>query len=195
MKNFCVFLVAILCYLPSQGQRVIRLESFNSKNVNKSVIYGEFVQRLGFSSGGFPQDVQIINIETNQIYTFRVKSTFKSSKENSFSYLIEPGSYAIYNYIWVKSKWYGGELYKEPIYANADINQLRDGKDSDTDLNIGNRYIFTIKENTINYLGTWDFSKEVVSFRNEKERFDAKILKRFKTLDVKNANVLIPRSN
>ncbi|WP_218565432.1 hypothetical protein [Sphingobacterium multivorum] len=33
----------------------------------KAIIYGNFIQRLGFSSGGFPQDIRLINTETKEV--------------------------------------------------------------------------------------------------------------------------------
>lgn len=34
----------------------------------KAIIYGNFIQRLGFSSGGFPQDIRLINTETKEVF-------------------------------------------------------------------------------------------------------------------------------
>lgn len=111
-------LMLFFCFstLLSKGQDVIVLDKVsNTDNVrdNKSIIYGNFIQRLGFSSGGFPQDIIIHNIDTKEFFKFRVKPTFKSKKENQFCVHINPGDYIIVNYLWTQSKWYGGTMYGE----------------------------------------------------------------------------------
>lgn len=73
----------------ASAQKYIRLKALEYNNTRKQVhgiMYGNFVQRLAFTSGGFPQDIRVMNIESNKIYTFRVKETFKSTKENFFCY-------------------------------------------------------------------------------------------------------------
>ena len=46
-----------------------------------AIIYGNFIQRLGFSSGGFPQDIKLINLETNEIFSqfLSLKKTFSQN--------------------------------------------------------------------------------------------------------------------
>ncbi len=107
------------------GQQVRMLEPVyrgEAPSVGKAVIYGNFIQRLGFSSGGFSQDIRLLNLNTNEIVALRVKPTFKSAKENPFCYNIDPGEYAIDNYYWTQSKWYGGTMNTEPILKNKDAS-------------------------------------------------------------------------
>ena len=87
MKKYLATLL-ILVSLTTNGQITITLKEVLSKDTVRSgqgIIYGLFIQRLGFSSGGFPQDIRIINLDTKEIFSFRVKPTFKSAKENIFS--------------------------------------------------------------------------------------------------------------
>ena len=93
----------LLIFIPLQifSQKIISLEPVKGKETIKSgesIIYGNFIQRLGFSSGGFPQDIRIVNIESNEIYAFRVKPAYKSAKENTFCSHIKPGKYYLLNY-------------------------------------------------------------------------------------------------
>src|SRR5690606_3374808 len=149
------------------------VSSGDTINNGKGIIYGNFIQRLGFSSGGFPQDIRLINLDTKEVLTFRVKPTFKSSKENTFVYYIKPGNYAILNYWWTQSKWYGGKMFTEPIFKNIDATDNFENKISSGQINIDNleQFTFSISENSLNYLGTWHFDKGLVSFSNDKTEF------------------------
>jgi hypothetical protein len=159
-----------------------------------AVIYGNFIQRLGFSSGGFPQDIRLINIETKEVLAFRVKPTFKSAKENTFCYVIKPGTYAILNYWWTQSKWYGGKMYTEPIFKGIDATDNLEQK-----LNSGQikqeelvQFKFTIVENSLNYLGTWHFDKGLVSFTDDKIPFDSTLKDVYNKLDFSTAKIMLP---
>ncbi len=161
----------------------------------KAIIYGKFIQRLGFSSGGFPQYIRIQNVDTKTIYSYCVKPTFKSARENNFRYHILPGRYVIVNYYWVKSVWYGGQVFVEPIYKNIAASKIRgmllDSKITESDLK---QYTFTIEPNTVNYLGTWHFDKEIVSFTNDKTQQDAKDGNRsfFRNINLNEARIVLP---
>jgi hypothetical protein len=187
----------ILTTIFSKGQTVNKLEELgNNESIptGKAVFYGNFIQRLGFSSGGFPQDIRLINIETNELLTFRVKATFKSSKENTFCFIIKPGKYAILNYFWVQSKWYGGKMFTEPIFKGIDATdkfeeKLNSGQIKQKDLA---QFIFALEENSLNYLGTWHFDTGKVSFTNDKEQFDTKLKDKFKKIDITKAKIVLP---
>jgi len=160
----------------------------------KAIIYGNFIQRLGFSSGGFPQDIRLINTETKEVFSFRVKPTFKSSKENIFIYTIEPGNYAILNYWWTNSKWYGGKMYTEYIFKNTDTTDGFEDKVNAGLINIDEleRFTFKITENSLNYLGTWHFKTSPVSFSDDKVILDKKMKDRYKAIDFSQAILVIP---
>jgi hypothetical protein len=180
------------------GQSVESLEKVSKvaklKN-EQAIIYGNFIQRLGFSSGGFPQDIYVKNIETNEFYKFRVKPTYKSRKDNTFCFYIPAGTYIIYSYFWTQSKWYGGTWHGEPILKGIDVTQYNEDEeivpehlmDSDS-----LRFKFTVKQNSINYSGTWHFNSGLVSFSNDKEEFDMEIKTIYKKLDFENATILLP---
>jgi hypothetical protein len=160
----------------------------------QGIIYGLFIQRLGFSSGGFPQDIRIVNLATKEIFSFRVKPTFKSAKENIFSFHIPSGDYAIIQYWWTQSKWYGGKMFTEPIFKNyafSDIEtKLKSGELKEEELG---HFNFSIQPNTLNYMGTWHFDKEQVSFSDDKMKLD-KILSKTQTkLNFENATFSIPQ--
>ena len=107
-----ILLIVSLGAAAQPGRRLEKLGTNDTIPAGQAAFYGQFIQRLKkFKSGGYPQDIRLINIETNEVFVFRVKSTFKTSKENQFCYLIEPGTYVILNYWWTESKWYGGKSY------------------------------------------------------------------------------------
>ena len=91
MKHLLIVLLLIISFgvTAQPARRLEKPAADGPIPVGQAVFYGEFVQRLKkFKSGGYPQDIRLINIETNEVLVFRVKSTFKTSKENLFCYLI-----------------------------------------------------------------------------------------------------------
>ncbi|MFD1258802.1 hypothetical protein ACFQ3S_18485 [Mucilaginibacter terrae] len=138
------------------------------------IIYGSFIQRLGFTSGGYPQDIRIENTETKEVFSFRVKPTFKSAKENTFCFSIKPGTYTILNYWFTQSKWYGGKMFTEPVINNE------------------NRpYTFTVNK-PLNYLGTWHFKTKNVSFSADKTVLDAKLKSDYNHINFETADTVLP---
>lgn len=176
-----VFVCALLMLMPliSFSQKVTRLVSTYKKDTvekGQGIIYGEFIQRLGFSSGGFSQDISIQHVASGEVYSFRVKGTFKSAKENTFCYHIPAGKFIILQYFWTKSKWYGGELHFEPVYKGGS----------------NERFEFVIEPDTLTYLGTWHFDEEMVSFKDNKTTLDGKVKGAFKNLSFDQARIELP---
>jgi hypothetical protein len=195
MTKFIITLLIISSSV-AYGQTMKTLKEVSSKDTvqtGQGVIYGLFIQRLGFSSGGFPQDIRLINLDTKEIFSFTVKRTFKSAKENIFSYHIPAGNYAILNYLWTQSKWYGGKVFTEPIFkglAFSDMEQkIQEGQLKQGELE---QYKFSIRANTINYIGTWHFNNENVSFSDDKIKLDKKLKEKLARLNLDNAVLSIP---
>ena len=160
----------------------------------QATIYGNFIQRLGFSSGGLVQEVMIKNVATSEYFRFVVKPMMKSAKENTFCFNLLAGDYEIIYYNYNQSTWYGAKMFGEPIFKNVIANEdlllkLQSGDLKESDLI---RFKFTIKENSLNYLGTWHFDDPMVSFSNDKEILDQKMVKKYKKLDFSSANMSIP---
>jgi hypothetical protein len=197
MKKILLLLISIFLSFSVYSQSIKSLNSVSTNETisgDNAIIYGTFIQRLGFSSGGFPQDIRIMNVETKEVFSFRVKPTFKSAKENDFIYFLAPGKYIILNYWWTQSKWYGGTMFTEPIYKDIDATvklekKIKSGELQEEDFV---QFSFTISENTINYLGTWHFDKGLVSFTDEKTKLDNKISDKFKKIDFMNAKTVLP---
>ncbi|MEC5166218.1 hypothetical protein RCH18_001954 [Flavobacterium sp. PL11] len=196
MKLFSTIILTLFTFLAT-SQNYKSLVEFNRNDsivAGQAVIYGSFIQRLGFSSGGFAQDVRIINMETNEISAFRVKPAYKSAKENTFCYSITPGTYAIYNYWWTQSKWYGAKFFTEPIFKNIDSREnldvkIKSGQLKQEDLT---PFVFTINPNSLNYLGTWHFDTGVVKFSNDKLILDNKLKDKYKFIEFSKATTLLP---
>lgn len=196
MKYFAITLLIFLA-LSVNGQKLKWLNklSYNSTiEPGKAIMYGNFIQRLGFSSGGFAQELQIINLDTEELYSFTVKPALKSAKENTFIYFIKPGNYAILNYLWTQSKWYGGKIFTEPIYkgiaSTADLDEkIKSGQISKDELK---QFTFSVTENSLTYLGTWHFDKEIVKFKDKKLDLDTPLSKRFKKLNFSQAIIELP---
>lgn len=197
MKNAFSILLSLFT-VGTYGQKIITLKSLNqNKSITPetSIIYGSFIQRLGFSSGGFPQDIRIVNRETNEIYAFRVKPAYKCAKENLFCFYIMPGNYLILKYWWTQSKWYGGAMYAEPIFKGIDATRDFNTKVNSVEINTEDleRYEISIKGNTINYLGTWHFDKGLVSFTNEKHTLDSIMRKAYKNINFEESIINLPK--
>ena len=193
-----VTIILIFLTMFAKGQNFTTLDEVSSGDTilnGKGIIYGNFIQRLGFSSGGFPQDIRLINLDTKEVLTFRVKPTFKSSKENTFVCHIKPGNYAILNYWWTQSKWYGGKMFTEPIFKNIDATDNFEKKIISGQINIDylEQFTFSISENSLYYVGTWHFDKGLVSFSNDKTEFDNSLKNKYKKLNFSAAMTVIPK--
>lgn len=179
------------------AQQAKSLSAYSGNKIIKegqATIYGNFIQRLGFSSGGLVQEIMIKNVATSEYFRFVVKPMMKSAKENTFCFTILAGDYEIIYYNYNQSTWYGANMFGEPIFKNVISNEdlhlkLQSGALKETDLE---RFKFTIKENSLNYLGTWHFDDPMVTFSNDKEVLDQKMAKKYKKLDFNSANTSIP---
>lgn len=197
MKYFLITSFSLLSTFFATSQNVTTLVSAAGAftgGKNDVIICGNFIQRLNFKSGGFPQDIHILNLDTEKIMSFRVKPTFKSSKENTFMYFIKPGNYVILNYLWTESKWYGGKMFNEPIFKDIDATdeleqKIKSGQIKESDLA---RFSFSVSTNYLNYLGTWHFDSGLVYFSDQKEEFDKLLKKKHKQHDFSKATTSIP---
>ncbi len=204
MKNtmikylFTVLLLIVGLCPNANGQAYKSLEKAKSSkelNDSTSIIYGLFIQRLGFTSGGFPQEIRLQNIVTQTVYTFNVKATMKSSKENTFCYYIKPGMYKILSYYWTQSKWYGGVMHEESIFKDIDTSTKdyqKAIKRGEVDINKLSSYYIEIRPKSVYYLGTWHFNTGLVSFSDEKISLDEKLKKKFSDIDFENAITTLP---
>ncbi len=152
---------------------------------DRGVVYGSCIQRLGFESGGLGQYVRLVNLSTGKPVTLEVKPPMRSRAQNTFCYALPPGRYALYQYEYSASKWYGPEMHVEnlrkpgPVAATA----LRE-----------TRYLFTVAAGQLHYVGTWHLEAENAPvFRNEKAVLDAQLAPLFKTLNFKQAVVAVPQ--
>jgi hypothetical protein len=195
MKN-CVFVLSLLLCLQSlTAQKIIRLadlELINTQRKVHGIMYGTFIQRLASRSGGFPQDMIILNTDTKKYYKFEVKPTFKTAKKNLFCNYIAPGKYRILGYKFTQSQWYGGDIHWEPVAkapGKVDSMMLPDMLPV---LDESNAYHFTIEPGKIHYMGTWNFSERVPAFTNNKDSVTTVIQKKFKKVDFSSALTSVP---
>jgi hypothetical protein len=194
MKGAFITLLMFLS-IYGHGQRVSHLDALvksDSLGLNESIIYGNFIQRLGFASGGYPQDIRLLNLDTQQVLAFRVKPTMKSAKENTFAYFIPAGNYAILNYWWTRSSAIS-ITYTEPIFK--DVNSYLILEKNRGRMNTENltRFTFTIAPNSINYMGTWHFNTGLVSFTDDKAKMDKVVQPKYKRIDFEKATVVLPQ--
>ncbi|WP_422359813.1 hypothetical protein [Reichenbachiella sp.] len=201
MKNliaFTFFILSTTVVLAQEKIKLVQLDPVNKNDIlteGNAIIYGNFIQRLGFSSGGFPQDMRVYNKATDTYYRFRVKATMTSKKESNFVFHIPPGDYEIFQYWWTQSNAFGGTFYTEPVFKHTDsyeetITMLESGQLKEEELE---RFKFIIEPNSVNYLGTWNFDKEVAVFTNDKKSIDQKLIKKYKKISLQNSTINIPQ--
>lgn len=93
-----------------------------------------------------------------------------------------------------KANGMAAKIFTEPIYKGiASTNDLDEkiklGQVSRDELK---HFTFSVTENSLTYLGTWHFDKEVVFFTNEKLETDTPLSNRFKKLSFSQAITELP---
>lgn len=180
----CLALISLSTHAP-KAANLRKVETFDVKKPHQSIIYGYFIQRLGFSSGGFPQYITVQNTDSQVVYRFRVKDTFKSAKKSIFCYYILPGDYVILAYEWAQSKWYGGKLFTEPVYKNDVTGTTMQASPEML-------FKFRVEPGVITYVGTWNFGEPKAVFTDDNEISSAAAQKNYKKMDFSNAQLSIP---
>lgn len=198
MRYILSCLLVFVSFISNAQQKrpygIYELELKDSIPKGHAVVYGNFIQRFGFSSGGLAQDIYLYNIDRKTFYAFRAKPALKSKKEHPFCLVLKPGTYVIYTYKWARSTWYGSQSFNEPIYKGIDATdrlnkKLKSGEISKSDLI---PFSFTVTENGLFYVGTWNFGNGLVSFSDDKQQLDAKMIKDYKNLEFSNAKISLP---
>jgi hypothetical protein len=191
LTTVILFLTATIGY----AQKITTLDELGSRDTipkGKAVFYGQFsLKRLGCSMG-FPNYVRLINLDTKEVLVFRVKT--KSNIKNHHCYVIKAGNYAILTYWSTQSKWYGRPIPTEPDFKGIDATdnlekKIKSGQIKQEDLM---PFTFSLTENSLNYVGTWHFDKELVKFSDDKLVFDNQIKDKYKKLDFSVAKTILP---
>ncbi|WP_180754323.1 hypothetical protein [Hymenobacter sp. DG01] len=152
--------------------------------VDKGVVYGSCVQRLGGTrSGGLGQYIRLVNLDTGKYFRLSIKPILRSRRENTFCYALPPGRYALINYEFSDSKWYGAELHVESVRKHRNSQVLAN-----------TRYVFEVRPSQLHYVGTWDLSQEFdPRFLDEKFTIDLDFTKAYPFLPVESAQTILPK--
>ncbi|WGQ11686.1 hypothetical protein QG516_08485 [Pedobacter gandavensis] len=195
MKIFLLCICVMLMYT-WKSQSIQRLEAVlpdDTLRAGQGVIYGCFLQRIGITGLGFPQDIRIECIETRKKFSFRVKDAFAIAKASTFLYHIPAGNYIILNYCWTQSKLLGSVIYTEPIYKGYSAMDVYNSKKfGDFFKERLQRFTFLVSAGTLNYLGTWHFDQPVVSFEEDKERIESRLTGKYRCLNFIAAKKALP---
>lgn len=190
---FCLLILTAVGF--AQKSKMLKcVVDKESRNYRSPMIYGVFVQRLGFSSGGFAQFILLYHVDDQKYYRLQVKEPFTSAKENLFCAELPTGKYEIISYNYVHSKWYGGKVYEEPIYKNFDasdslnFSSLTDSTKSHS----LERFTFVITNVAPYYSGLWDFNSGLVKFSFSKELADEKLKRLIHISDGSKAISILP---
>lgn len=144
---------------------------------DQGVVYGVFVQRLGFSSGGIGQYVRLYHLETGRAVNILVKPVAKSRKDNEFCVALPPGRYALQTYQFGSS----GENIRKPRPAPADAPVA------------ATRYVLTVRAGQLQYAGTWHFEQPgTPRFTNDKAVTDTRLRDKFDKLPFEAAATRLP---
>jgi len=142
----------------------------------KGLVYGTCLQRLGFSSGGLPQYVQVVNLSTGQVFRLGVKPALRSRRENSFCYALPAGRYALKEYEFGQFE----RLARPVTGPGATV--------------AATRYVFTLAAGQLHYVGTWNLANAGEPlFLDEKNALDATLQADFPAVNFGAAQVAIPR--
>ncbi|OGX90446.1 energy transducer TonB [Hymenobacter coccineus] len=153
---------------------------------DKGIVYGSFIQRLGFESGGLGQYVRLANLTTGKSVRIEVKPPLRSRKQNTFCCALPPGRYALYKYEFTSSKWYGSETRVESLHKIASPGPSSGLRTT--------RYLFTVAPGQLHYLVTWNLEQEnTLGFLNEKTQLDAHLAPILKNLNFNAAVVALPQ--
>ena len=152
----------------------------------QGLVYGNCIQRLGFSSGGLDQHVRLVNLSTGKALRLEVKPLLRSRRENPFCYTLPPGRYALYKYEFMEGKWYGVEVHEESISKPQTALPGASLQAS--------RYQFTVQPGKVHYVGTWHLEQEnAPAFTDDKATLDAQLTPVFKHLNFAEAVTAIPK--
>jgi hypothetical protein len=198
VKNLLAILIVLIVALNGFGQEKINLISLQKvdkngklKKTNMAVIYGNFSRRKIKLSNYFNQWIVVRNKSTNMYFKLLVMPDTKGAQENMFSFYIPKGEYEIITYIYGTNKSaVHGNTYNqnyEPVFNRNLTPNNPMSKDEIV------KYNFKIDDNSIYYVGNWDFSTEEVKFIDDKNNFDIEFLIKYKSLKNKKTLSVIPK--
>jgi hypothetical protein len=198
MKKFIllILLISLMFTCQAQSARILKnVVDKESRDYKRAMIYGIFVQRLGFKSGGFPQYVKVYNFDQNKEYRLRVKDAFTAQKNSLFCAELPLGMYELRSYIYIQSKWYGGKEFEEQLYKNIDCSDSVKYKAAVDSLGLSSfkRFSFTVNEISPYYVGQWEFGTGLVSFSSDKQTSDEKLKRLIHVSDGSKAISILPQ--
>lgn len=169
----------------------------NKRLKNRAIIYGNFILRENFTTVKDTEYIIVKNIESGKEYSFVVKNVYNKRKSIPFLYFIPEGEYQILKYGAIIQKPLGYKFYTEPIFkkfnhfSEQNKKKIKEGL---IDIEAQEKFTFTVKNNTINYLGSWNFDRGYINFFDDKLKLDKKMkIKINKKIDYKNAIINFPK--
>lgn len=150
-----------------------------------SIIYGTFIHRLRNTEDRFDRydEIEFKNVETGELYSMKTKREFFRKEYYLMVFFIPPGKYILNNYFYTRSTLFKQKLFKEPILRPIV------GDDSTN----SNKYIIHVKENSLNFIGNWDFSAKFPKFTNKKNTLDVILKPIYPRLNLDSAIIALPQ--
>lgn len=182
----------------SFSQKITELTYTDPGETTKSqyaIIYGNFLPRLRSSSRcGAQQFIKIRNVDTQELFYFQTLPHFAGNKPHIFCCHLKPGTYEILQYHWGESFWYGDKFHAEQVLKNNGLDSLEYIKIKNQAVITDSTKLFRFKvlPGNLYYVGTWNFSKEVVTINNNKKQDDERAKKGFFILNFDAATTVLP---
>ena len=192
-----LFILAIGLSTNVSAQKIKKLKEANSSKKlsdEVSIIYGNFIHRIGSDNKYYAQAVVLRNIITNEDYSLNVRANYQRDTEKSFRFYIKPGMYKIHGYWYWTVKWLIGKEHYQLIFKDTDsalFDKIAVSDDIANEYKLESYYI-EIRPNSIYYLGTWDFSSGVVSFSDDKVDHDKNVSKIYRKIPFDQAITKLP---
>ncbi len=203
-KHYVLILLMMNVLCPkaqSQYSRIKQLYALDKRDTLKegySIIYGSFMHRKRFSDRYERYDeVRLQDTVTGENFAFSMLPDNFKVNFYMMAFYIKPGVYFLTDYYYAerrlipksdKSSYeaaYYGQFRgskKEAIVRSTLVNDSIPSK----------HYILVIKENSVNFIGNWNFNDMDPPFKNKKEKLDDLMEFHFPRLDLKKANIALP---
>jgi hypothetical protein len=179
----------------------VRPYSSQEGNVNKGIIYGEFIKRPE-PGRKRPRKQRLFLYEANRnIFYELTPSEYSgySKTTSSFCYHLPAGTYTLHTFLWNKVDlvdtiiWTTERIFKDESATTVQrrVNNKEINHDDVSKLNV---LQFTVTKGNVCYVGLWDFTDSKPRIIDNKKQLDEMYKRRQKYLflDFKSAKISLP---
>ena len=197
--KYSLFTALLLFSLQLSAQKGITVPQADPAHMvqpGMATVYGSFMPRhQTWLKKGYQHYVYIKNLQSGELFLVETLHYFNNGKEGVFCCHLKPGTYELLSYKWGDAQVYGVKVHTEPIYENIDATDSLEAKVKSGAIKIADlkRFTFRVSEDTLYYLGSWNFNTGIAVFTDKKALADRQIKTDFLTVDFNKAITVIPR--